>query len=735
MPPEIVRTQQHNYKIDIWSLGILLYEMIHGSPPFQAETFDKIEEEFENKIIKVDDSVSSEIKDLIMKLLNYSVDNRISLEEVLRHPAIVSRKKDIEREITQEEFRLLRKYYYMNSGGNQLTTHDSLYARDLKKESMLVRESILQEIEQGSDDVFINPNLRSFKKKSTFDQRREMSQSGSVSSKEKYMNFFPNMFEPEYLNIDNSSDESNIVMDSIEQNDMIFFKNKPELTEEKTYNLVDDQKHESISTFKNPVFQQPVNNYPLSTQNTYYGSPRYQNETSKNEISYQKSEFTYQNNTNSIQKDQVKNVYLEEKQSNSIYNNNNNNFEPKKIDSGYNQHNGIEKIQLEPVCYQNNQDINNAETNHQYFNNDMKIDHVNENYNNKINSNDGYQNYNEVNNLTINYQNYDEEQKTPLSYPTYQKIKQPSLVYEEYQKDSNYQTNQENPEPTMNYYTMNETKNNSYSQPQSPKNKYFSQEPPQKLSLAYQKTSDIKNLEEEIKNIVIDIDPQTNNYSSRSNLNKNLYHQANKITTTITRKILYNDSNNEQTPQNQPMIEQLPSPEPNNTEQIENTSEEDKESPQEPEEKKTPQRKYKVTTVPLEKSRVKVNHEKKLSNIGPITVIQQGTFSLLSAYERANISKITKRERSRSQKPNTRKSNKYLTHHSKKPKVEQEETEPRIRYRSELNIDLDQSKGKNMTMDNHPNSERVSKLENRRNKYTLEEYLNQIQLNDQSNNL
>jgi len=38
MPPEIAKSHKHGKKADIWCLGILLYEFLHGMPPFQADT-------------------------------------------------------------------------------------------------------------------------------------------------------------------------------------------------------------------------------------------------------------------------------------------------------------------------------------------------------------------------------------------------------------------------------------------------------------------------------------------------------------------------------------------------------------------------------------------------------------------------------------------------------------------------------------------------------------------------
>lgn len=42
MAPEMVREIPYNYKIDIWALGILLYELNHGKAPFQADSVEVI---------------------------------------------------------------------------------------------------------------------------------------------------------------------------------------------------------------------------------------------------------------------------------------------------------------------------------------------------------------------------------------------------------------------------------------------------------------------------------------------------------------------------------------------------------------------------------------------------------------------------------------------------------------------------------------------------------------------
>lgn len=141
MSPEIVNEESHDYGVDIWCLGILLYEMLHGNPPFNAENLTEIKKEFQKKRISVDPKFDKDTIDLIDQLLRYNPEDRITIEQALNHRAIQKNIKHIRRKITQEEYNLLTRYYYMNSGGNQLMTHNSTYARQLKRQSMLTKTS------------------------------------------------------------------------------------------------------------------------------------------------------------------------------------------------------------------------------------------------------------------------------------------------------------------------------------------------------------------------------------------------------------------------------------------------------------------------------------------------------------------------------------------------------------------------------------------------------------------
>lgn len=69
MSPEIAFNKTHTNKVDIWCLGVLLFEMLHGMPPFQAQSLNDIKDEFVRKSINVKKNLDPDIKDLLKRML------------------------------------------------------------------------------------------------------------------------------------------------------------------------------------------------------------------------------------------------------------------------------------------------------------------------------------------------------------------------------------------------------------------------------------------------------------------------------------------------------------------------------------------------------------------------------------------------------------------------------------------------------------------------------------------
>ena len=86
MSPEIINKREYSKEIDIWSLGVLLYEMIHGYSPFKPDKEDFEAKEVIDKIkihdIKFYINISHECRELICHLLDENAENRYKIEDI-----------------------------------------------------------------------------------------------------------------------------------------------------------------------------------------------------------------------------------------------------------------------------------------------------------------------------------------------------------------------------------------------------------------------------------------------------------------------------------------------------------------------------------------------------------------------------------------------------------------------------------------------------------------------------
>lgn len=90
LPPEMVEGREHDSTADIWSLGVLMYEFLVGSPPFEAEGYRATYRRISSVDLRYPPSVSKDARDLISKMLVKEQCKRIKLTEVPKHHWIVN---------------------------------------------------------------------------------------------------------------------------------------------------------------------------------------------------------------------------------------------------------------------------------------------------------------------------------------------------------------------------------------------------------------------------------------------------------------------------------------------------------------------------------------------------------------------------------------------------------------------------------------------------------------------
>lgn len=89
LAPEVLTNKNgHSFEVDVWSLGVVLYALVVGKPPFETAdvkmTYDKIKKctySFPDHI-----DLSENVRNLITRIFNIEPSKRPSLDQILEHP-------------------------------------------------------------------------------------------------------------------------------------------------------------------------------------------------------------------------------------------------------------------------------------------------------------------------------------------------------------------------------------------------------------------------------------------------------------------------------------------------------------------------------------------------------------------------------------------------------------------------------------------------------------------------
>lgn len=88
MSPQILSRMKYTNKSDLWSIGLIFYEMLHGCTPWPAKNEIQLINNIMSKPIQFDPSVSEKCRDFIRGCLKIKEEERISWEDAFNHPLL-----------------------------------------------------------------------------------------------------------------------------------------------------------------------------------------------------------------------------------------------------------------------------------------------------------------------------------------------------------------------------------------------------------------------------------------------------------------------------------------------------------------------------------------------------------------------------------------------------------------------------------------------------------------------
>ena len=396
MSPELVNHQGYGKEIDVWSLGILLYEMIHGYSPFRPNKpkFNEkdVMENIKNHNLIFGKTVSDECKRLIYHLLDPDINKRYTVEDIYNSDFVKKYEK--------------LHYDYPNNSLIQL------YNGKINKSS---EQNINNAIINNINDENINFNNIN----NIINSNSEINKNKSINNNITYINNNYQISEPrnEYNNIytNNNQKMKNIENDNIKK--QVLF----------------DYIHNGY------FYSQNLNNdYSNNVYLCINNDNSRKNNISNNDINIANSElnniFNNNNNNNKIKEEEnIKNYYLE-------------NEEKHPQDKRKNRNEIMDNNSFLRLYEENNKNNSIGISNYSNINYSKEIDNNNI-WNNPINDN----NLSQLNNISnIQYIKINQNEKKIENYQNTKNNDNNSINYNYYYNFNNYNNNY-----TNNYYNNN----------------------------------------------------------------------------------------------------------------------------------------------------------------------------------------------------------------------------------------------------------------------------------------
>ena len=88
MAPEVVQEKPYNHTVDLWSLGVILYELYVGQPPFYTNSIYTLINHIVKDPIKFPEGMGRDFTSFLKGLLKKKPEDRLDWDQLLDHPFV-----------------------------------------------------------------------------------------------------------------------------------------------------------------------------------------------------------------------------------------------------------------------------------------------------------------------------------------------------------------------------------------------------------------------------------------------------------------------------------------------------------------------------------------------------------------------------------------------------------------------------------------------------------------------
>ncbi|GMF26228.1 unnamed protein product [Phytophthora fragariaefolia] len=115
MAPELVQEKPYNYTVDLWSLGVILYELAVGRPPFYTDRIVSLIQMIVRDAVQYPPTMSEDFQSFLKGLLNKDPRQRLKWPEILQHPFVQESPEQLETRLQLErQVRALPRFFEEN---------------------------------------------------------------------------------------------------------------------------------------------------------------------------------------------------------------------------------------------------------------------------------------------------------------------------------------------------------------------------------------------------------------------------------------------------------------------------------------------------------------------------------------------------------------------------------------------------------------------------------------------